>query len=376
MSDDELPPMPRWYGTSGPAARQPDPPADPEPTPPASAQWSAADTDPVVPPEEPVQPQRSAGDDLSPAQAARQTGDALFGRDLIEPGRWGWPFGQAAHQRREQRAAVRERTRARRQALAQQWKGSSPGPVPGRWRPVARSRNLAVIATLVTVVAAVMGLGWWITSGQSRPVPAAQDGAAAPVPSASVAPSASSPPPSQPNVGGGLSQRDPIPSGGVAPIVPPAPKPGPDPRSVTTVPVPSGPPTRAELSTPESAARAWMARWCPFDYREPYGTSQRRARPAMTELGWSSFNPADSDRGRMSWDKTVAAKETARCSAPSAQIVPEAPRSSDTAMVQVTARRVVTGPGAAPYVETLTQTRIAKRGPGGLWRVGMSTRGG
>lgn len=376
MSDDELPPMPRWYGTSHPEPRQPDPPTDPEPTPPASAQRPAADTDPAVPPEELVQPQHSDHGDLSPAEAARQTGHALFGRDLIAPGRWGWPFGQAAHQRREQRAAVRERTRARRQALAQQWNGPPPGPVPGRWRPVARTRNLAVIATLVTVVAAVMGLGWWITSGQSKPAPAAQDDVAAPVPSASVAPSASSPPPSQPAPGGGLPQRDPIPSGGVAPIVPPAAKPGPDPRSVTTVPVPSGAPTRAELSTPESAARAWMARWCPFDYHQPYGTSQRRARAAMTELGWSAFNPADSDRGRSSWDKTVAAKETARCSAPSAQIVPEAPRSPQVAMVQVTARRVVTGPGAPPYVETLTQTRIVKRGTDGLWRVGMETRGG
>jgi len=137
-----------------------------------------------------------------------------------------------------------------------------------------------------------------------------------------------------------------------------------------------------ELSTPEGAMRAWLARWCPFDYTDPVGTAERRTQPAMTEAGWATLNPDNdtptADQARASLEKTVAARESGRCAEPVAAISPEAPRSNSSAIVIGTVTRVITSDagGQAPYVEQLTEVRILRRGSDGLWRVDLATTGG
>ncbi|GLZ28143.1 hypothetical protein Lesp02_03330 [Lentzea sp. NBRC 105346] len=139
---------------------------------------------------------------------------------------------------------------------------------------------------------------------------------------------------------------------------------------------PAGEPSPEELSTPESAARAWLARWCAFDHTEPFAAAEQRARPAMTDLGWRNFDPAGDERARHSWERTVAAKESGRCSAPQAQVPSGAPASDNRRIVLVWADRVVTGTAGSPYVERIMQTRHVHRGADGRWRVDIATVGG
>lgn len=376
-----IPPPPRWYGpgriASEHTSRQdPIPPTEPssapqpetEPAGSIDADSQSCHTGGAAEPDRPD----------TPGQAARAAGRALFGRDLLQPGPGLWPWGARARQRRHQREQARQRSHHRRRELREALYAQQDEAATGSrgWPPVSRSANLRVIITLVTVVAAVVGLGWWATS---QPQPTRQAGpppappvtiTAAPTPTTPTP--APSPTPSAPE----LPPRQPVPPGGVAPITPPPAQPGPDPAAVATVSVPAGSPDPAQLSTPESAATAWMRRLCPFDYRAPYGTSQRRARPVMTEQGWSAANPAASERGRASWSQTVTARETGRCTVPRAQVVPEAPRTPSSAIVRISTQRVVTAPNVPAYVEPVTATRIVQRGPDGLWRVGTSTRGG
>jgi hypothetical protein len=136
--------------------------------------------------------------------------------------------------------------------------------------------------------------------------------------------------------------------------------------------------------------RAWLSRWCPFDYTDPFGTAERRAQPAMTDAGWATLNPDNdtpaADRLRASWEQTVAARESGRCAHPDAATSPQAPHSDTSAIVIGTVTRVITtdsagdtaggsdGPGA--YVEQVSEVRIVRRGPDGLWRVDLATSGG
>lgn len=315
--------------------------------------------------------------DPRPGAAARRAVSGTFGRDLIGPGP-GWPFGRKAKQRRARRDEIEATAARRRTDLQASLFGRADGvsDVPRRSRPTSttpRQRALA-LSGIAGVVAVVLGVSWFATSGNDTPAAAPEPLPPAPVPSSStVAPSSTA---SQaPSATGGLEPVEPIPPDGVAPIVPPPPRPL-DPNAVSTVPAPQAPPTAGELASPEQAAVAWMARWCAFDHRQPYGTSQLRAKPVMTELGWSAFDPAGSDRGRASWEKTVAAGENGACSTPKAVISPEAPRSESTAIVIVSAERVVSGRDADPYVESLSETRIVQRDEAGQWRVDAATRGG
>lgn len=318
-----------------------------------------------------------SGEHDRPGEIARDSGRALFGPDLLAPGP-GWPFGQRARQRRAQRRAVHERAEQRRAALRQAWnrgqQGSSSGRA-GRWAPVEPRRHAAVVASMAAVVVGLGALSWWASS-DSDPAPTSE-GAPAAAPSSSPSPDSSTSPPS-PGESGQRLQLDPvapIPSDGVAPIVPDTHDgTGPDPQQVHTVPPPAAEPSQAALSSPESAAAGWMAQWCPFDYRAGFA-AQERARPWMTEHGWDTVDPHDNPRAAASWQRTVAAAESAQCSRPQARVVPEAPRSDSSAIVQVTADRVVTG-RQGQYVEPLSQRRIVQRGPDGLWRVDAATHGG
>ncbi|ALG06371.1 hypothetical protein [Kibdelosporangium phytohabitans] len=152
-----------------------------------------------------------------------------------------------------------------------------------------------------------------------------------------------------------------------------APPPAPD---VPLAAVPTTAASAHELSTPESAAQAWLARWCPFDYRAPFGESEQRAQTAMVPDAWTAWNAEINDRSRRSWDATVAARESARCTSPTAVISPEAPRTPHAVIVIVAATRVVSSTGATAYAETVTATRVVLRGADNLWRIGEATEGG
>jgi len=121
---------------------------------------------------------------------------------------------------------------------------------------------------------------------------------------------------------------------------------------------------------------AWLRRWCAFTWTDAPGTAERRALPAMTAAAWTLFDPARSERALASWQRTVAAQESGRCSAPRAIVSPEAPRSPRSAIVLVTADRVVTGMNGAAYVEQVRETRIVLREDDTLWRVDTATEGG
>jgi hypothetical protein len=121
---------------------------------------------------------------------------------------------------------------------------------------------------------------------------------------------------------------------------------------------------------------AWLARWCPFTYTDPFATSENRARPAMTGPGWASFDPRRHDGARESWRRTTAARESGRCGRPDSHVSPEAPRSAATAIVIGTISRVVTAPGQPPYVEQISELRIVRHSADGGWRVDRHTEGG
>jgi hypothetical protein len=230
-----------------------------------------------------------------------------------------------------------------------------------------------VIGGLVLVVLAVFAVSFFFSGKSSSPAPAAatvQPVISAPTSSTSSATSSSSAPASKV-----IPPQQPIPSGGVAPMTP-APGQVIDPASVALVDAPAGPPSPADLATPEGAVTAWMARYCPFNFADPFGAAETRARPAMTDQGWSKFDPTANDKARASWSETVAAKEIGRCAAPAAMVSPEAPRSAGSAIVIGSVNRVVSGAGGAPYVEQLAETRIVLRGTDGLWRVDTATVGG
>lgn len=283
-----------------------------------------------------------------------------------------WPLGKAARARRSERAEIRERTRAARRDLSRAWNAAAPPGVDFTrvWRPVGSHRNVAVIAGLALVVLVIVVVGAWMSS---RAAPAL------PTPAASAGTAAQSPPPpsttsTSPTPATRVSALPPIPSSGVAPIIPPTGT-GVDPRTVAVVDPPAGPPTNTELASPEAAAVAWLARWCPFAWTEVFGAAETRARAAMTANGWSVFDPARNARARASWAQTVAARETGRCSAPSAVVNADAPRTGTAAVVMVSATRVVAGTDGA-YVEPVFEQRVVLRGADGVWRVDLPSVGG
>ncbi|EWM19742.1 hypothetical protein KUTG_10046 [Kutzneria sp. 744] len=219
-----------------------------------------------------------------------------------------------------------------------------------------------------------MAVGAWMSSGTTSapPTPAPNTGAIAlstTAPPLSTTSRASSAPTTH------VSTLLPIPSSGVAPIIPPTGTEV-DPRTVAVVDAPAGPPTSAELASPEGAAAAWLARWCPFTWTEQLAVAEARARAAMTANGWGTFDPGGNAAARASWAKTVAAHETGRCSAASAVVNADAPRSATAAVVMVSATRVVTGSDGPPYTEPVTAQRVVLRGADGAWHVDLPSVGG
>jgi hypothetical protein len=284
-----------------------------------------------------------------------------------------WPLGKAARARRSERAEIRERTRAARRDLSRAWNAAAPPGVDftRAWRPVGPRRNVVVIAGLALVVFAIVVVGAWMSSHAAPALPTPAASAGTTVQSSAPSTTGSSSPTSATRV----SALPPIPSSGVAPIIPPTGT-GVDPRTVAVVDPPAGPPTNTELASPEVAAAAWLARWCPFAWTEEFGAAEARARAAMTANGWGTFDPAGNTAARASWAKTVAAHETGRCSAATAVVNADAPRTDTAAVVIVSATRVVTGSDESPYTEQVTAQRVVLRGTDGAWHVDLPSAGG
>ena len=177
-------------------------------------------------------------------------------------------------------------------------------------------------------------------------------------PSPSVQASDSASPPSTSTV---------FPSGSPLPTTTPA-------ASVLVVPAPAGPITVAQLGSPEAAASTWLSRWCAYDWHTPLGTRENRAHPAMSERGWLGFDPLTSPASAKAWAAIVATRQSAVCSAPTAVVSPEAPRSATGAYMIVTANRVVTPEGGAPVVEQVRETRQVLLREG-RWLVDIAANG-
>ncbi|TDQ00602.1 hypothetical protein EV186_102463 [Labedaea rhizosphaerae] len=258
----------------------------------------------------------------------------------------------------------------------------SAGPLPQRWAAPKPRANAIAIATLTGLVAVVAALAVVFSSHTAPNLPAVTTSkalgpetmASRPTPTSTADQTHTSAITTGTDAPG-TRLRTLVPDHGVRPITPKPPAKA-DPRSVRLAPAPTRPPTAADLATPESAARAWMARSCPFDYRRPPDAAWRAAAPALTDQERLRSDPARDPRYARSWQQIVSAQENGRCSSPTAMVSPEAPRTSDRAVVIVSASRVVTSPVHPPYVEDQFAVRIVIRGQDQLWRVDAETTGG
>jgi hypothetical protein len=369
MGDDEahleqLPFVPRWYADRRADDADPQPPGGPD-----------SDTTTTAPP--PVDGILDDGADPteSARQVVRDARRALLGRDLIGPGPGLWPWGRRARARRARRREIDEHAQQRRRELRETFEQlQRPAVLSTRWRPVDRASNVRIITALTVVVTAIVAVAWW-TSTRHRPATAAASASTLPISPSAPPTSTSGSIASQAAGATSLPALPPIPASGVTAISPPS-RAAVDPASVTTAALPAGPPSAAELSTAEGAARAWVSHWCAFSFTEPLGAAERRAQPAMTDQAWPQFDPTGNERARASWQRTVVARESGQCAAPQALISPEAPRSDRSAVVIVTVDRLITSGSGTRYVEQLREARIVLRGDDGLWRVDTATVGG
>jgi hypothetical protein len=333
------------------------------------------------------------GPDPSVREVARAAWNAWLSPDLLRSGPVLWPFGRRARARRARNQAVTAEAHRRRDDLRATFDtlftstndgngddvGGGLGRRPDGRRPVSRRARAGVILALAGMVVTIAVAGWTLSSPASRSTSSPTSLPAVSPPPADTGSSATELAETTAVSGATLPARPPIPSGGVEPTSP-HPAGAVDPGAVRVVEPPRGDPTPAELATPEGAMRAWLARWCPFDHGEQFGAAQRRARPAMTDAGWSILNPYDGDardaQARASWDKTQAAGESGRCSEPTALVSPAAPRAPDSAIVIGALTRLVTAPGQPAYTEPLSVVWRVRRGADGLWRLDLPTEGG
>lgn len=325
--------------------------------------------------------ERPAGDVDRPARVAREVGRALWGRDLLGPRPGWWPWGAKARARAQRRRVLREVGAQRRAELHHRFThdyDGGLGDVLMPWRPVPVRRNIVAVAGVITLVAAVVGLAWSMDepgtsdrapgeSDEPRPIPTRVVSGSATATTAQPSSTATSVP--------SLPAQPPIPPAGVAPTAV-SPRPATDPATIVVVAAPQMPPAGHELASPELAARAWLARWCPFTTAERLGDAEARARPAMTPDAWSLFDPAVDHRAARSWEQATAAGESGACSEAVAHVVPSAPRTPDRVVVRVTADRVVTTAAGTRYVESVYSTRVMLRQADGTWRVDLATVGG
>lgn len=126
--------------------------------------------------------------DRAPGGESTQDGRDRRGDDAPDRGvSWGvgpgpglWPWGRRARARRARRgqakAALSERARRLREA-GEADSNEDPPVLTQPWRQVPARQNLRVLASLVTVVAVVVGLAWWMSSRGDTADPA--DGARA-----------------------------------------------------------------------------------------------------------------------------------------------------------------------------------------------------
>ncbi|MEU3625710.1 hypothetical protein [Amycolatopsis coloradensis] len=143
---------------------------------------------------------------------------------------------------------------------------------------------------------------------------------------------------------------------------------------------PVSPPVSSSAPTPSAgeglvlaAAREWASRWCGWDWRDPHGARESRAREVMTPDAGRALIGTDSD----TWAReVVGTHETATC-APATVQLSTGPRTDTRAHVAISAARTVRNDSGLA-TETWRENRrvVLAYGPSGRWLVDVAVVGG
>ena len=266
----------------------------------------------------------------------------FFSRDLVRPGPGLLPFGSKARDRTRRRREVDALAAARRADLAEHHTARRTSRAARSHRSVRFAHPRLVAAALTAVVITISAAGWWMTRSTTPTAPAPTV------------------------IDTGPAAGGPTPAGSNPNSVPAAP---------TMSDVTSGPDAGEDwsLATPEAAAGAWLASWCPIDPNPRPEETQARTRAAMTAAGWAQF--AGTSGSTMAG---AIAGATATCDPPSARIVSHPPGTDVPVVVLVWATRRVFHPGnpAAGRSFRIDRRQYVVKGDDGLWRVDVAAVGG
>ena len=194
-----------------------------------------------------------------------------------------------------------------------------------------------VAALLTAVVVAVAAAGWWMSQTPTAPGP--------PHVAAGTGSEATDLPRFEPDLTTSVATRPSAP-GSVSPAV--------------------------DLTSPETAAAAWLATWCPIDHRSPDDVATR-VRSVMTDAGWAQFAATP---GQTVPDPRPGV--AASCDTPRARIVSRPSGSTTTVVVSVSATRTVTDTTKPVAIQRfrIERRQYVVRGADGLWRVDVAAVGG
>jgi hypothetical protein len=267
----------------------------------------------------------------------------FFSRDLVRPGPSLLPFGSKARDRSKRRREVDALAAARRADLAELLTARRTSRTPRGPRSAHFAQPRMVAAALTAVVLTISAAGWWMTRSTTPTVPAPTvidtgPAAAGPALAGSNPDSGAAAPTTGSDVTSGLHAGD-----------------------------------NWSLASPEAAAGAWLASWCPIDPNSSPKQVQARTRAAMTAAGWAQFTA-----GSGSTVAGAIAGATATCDPPSARIVSHPPGTEVPAVVLVWATRRVfdpENPGAGRSFR-IERRQYVVMGDDGLWRVDVAAVGG
>jgi hypothetical protein len=162
-------------------------------------------------------------------------------------------------------------------------------------------------------------------------------------------------------------------AGGSGPVVgvPPL---QPTPIAATAAPSPQRLPPAPDYSDPVDIAARYAQSTCTFDWREAYGTRERRSAAFLTTRATQSAAPSES--GRAEWDRDVVRRQlVGSCHITAAQQLDEAPNTATTRYVDVVAGREISAQGQPVKRDQAEYTYVLLR-ERGRWLVDGATAGG
>jgi hypothetical protein len=263
---------------------------------------------------------------------------ALFlASDLVRPGPGLLPFGSKARNRKTRRREVDEIAAARRAVLTELLMARRNARVGSTPAPTGRRRPAMVATLLAAIVIAIAVVGWWM----SLATPAASSDDKSDMPAA----------PTNPVVAETRSATF---------LVTGDSRPGPGQITI-------------EPDSPEEAASAWLAAWCPGDPHQSKYVADDAIRDLMTAAGWAEF--------RTTPGQTTAGLRpglTASCDTPKARVVSRPPDTDSAVAVQVSATRTLTDVTKSAPARTfgIERRQYVVRGDDGRWRVDVAAVGG